>query len=52
MSNIVELKYEEEDLGKLAGFTLLDDDFMTIVFDRNIEVTCRKVMVDGENFER
>lgn len=39
MSDIVELKYEEEDLKMLAGFTLLDDDFMTIVFDRNIEAT-------------
>lgn len=39
MSDIVELKYKEEDLKMLAGFTLLDDDFMTIVFDRNIEAT-------------
>lgn len=39
MSNTVELKYKEEDLKMLAGFTLLDDDFMTIVFDRNIEAT-------------
>ena len=23
----------------LAGFRLLDDDFMTVVFDRNIEAT-------------
>lgn len=37
MSNTVELKYKEEDLKMLACFTLLDDDFMTIVFDRNIE---------------
>lgn len=37
MSDIVKLKYEEEDLKLLAGFTLLDDEFMTIVFDRNIE---------------
>lgn len=39
MSDNVKLKYEEEDLKLLAGFTLLDDDFMTIVFDRNIEAT-------------
>lgn len=39
MSDIVKLKYEEEDLKLLAGFTLLDDDFMTIVFDRNTEAT-------------
>lgn len=29
----------EENLKMLAGFCLLDDDFMTIVFDRNIEAT-------------
>ena len=39
MSNTVELIYREEDLKLLAGFTLLDDDFMSIVFDRNIEAT-------------
>lgn len=39
LGNTVELKYREEDLKLLAGFTLLDDDFMTIVFDRNIEAT-------------
>ena len=39
MSDTVELKYKEEDLKLLAGFTLLDDDFMTIVFDRNIGAT-------------
>jgi len=33
------IKYKEEDLKLLAGFTLLDDDFMTIVFDRNVEAT-------------
>ena len=37
MRDIVDLKYEEEDLKLLAGFTLLDDDFMTVVFDRNTE---------------
>lgn len=37
MNDMVKLKYEEEDLRMLAGFSLLDDDFMTIVFDRNIE---------------
>lgn len=37
MSDIAKFKYKEEDLKMLAGFTLLDDDFMTIVFDRNIE---------------
>lgn len=39
MSDTVRLKHEEEDLKMLAGFTLLDDDFMTFVFDRNIEAT-------------
>lgn len=39
LSDTVKLKYKEEDLKMLAGFTLLDDDFMTIVFDRNIEAT-------------
>lgn len=38
LGDIVKLKYKE-DLKMLAGFTLLDDDFMTIVFDRNIEAT-------------
>ena len=35
----IELKFKEEDLKILAGFRLLDDNFMTIVFDRNIEAT-------------
>jgi hypothetical protein len=35
----VTLKYKEEDLRLLAGFRLLDDSFMTVVFDRNIEAT-------------
>ena len=39
MSDAAELKYKEEELKLLAGFTLLDDDFMTIVFDRNIGAT-------------
>lgn len=39
MSDTVKLKYKKEDLKMLAGFTLLDDDFMTFVFDRNIEAT-------------
>lgn len=39
MGDIVKLKYEEEDLRLPAGFTLMDDDFMTIIFDRNIEAT-------------
>ncbi len=39
MDDIVKLKYREEDLKLLAEFTLLDDDFMTIVFDRNVEAT-------------
>ena len=34
-----ELKYKEEDLRFLEGFNLLDDVFMTVVFDRNIEAT-------------
>lgn len=29
----------EENLKMLANFRLLDDDFMTVVFDRNIEAT-------------
>lgn len=33
------LEHEERQLELLAGLTLLDDDFMTIVFDRNIEAT-------------
>lgn len=32
-------KMMEESLKMLAGFRLLDDDFMTVVFDRNIEAT-------------
>ena len=32
---MVKLKYKEEDLKLLAGLRLLDDDFMTMVFDRN-----------------
>lgn len=39
MSDIVKLKHKAEDLKMLMGFTLLDDDFMTIVFDRNVEAT-------------
>lgn len=34
-----ENKKMEENLKMLAGFRLLDDDFMTMVFDRNIEAT-------------
>ena len=29
----------KENLKMLANFRLLDDDFMTVVFDRNIEAT-------------
>lgn len=38
----------EENLKMLANFRLLDDDFMTIVFDRNIEATelLLKVILD------
>ena len=32
-------KLMEESLKMLAEFRLLDDDFMTVVFDRNIEAT-------------
>lgn len=39
MSDVVKLKQQEEDLELMAGFTLLDDIFMTVVFDRNIEAT-------------
>ncbi len=39
MSDAVKLNGEEENLGLLEGFTLLDDEFMTIVFDRNTEAT-------------
>lgn len=30
---------QEENMKMLAGFRLLDDDFMTVVFDRNNEAT-------------
>lgn len=39
MNDTAALKLKEEDLKLLADFTLMDDDFMTIVFDRNIEAT-------------
>lgn len=39
LSEKAKLKYKDEDLKMLAGFTFLDDDFMTFVFDRNIEAT-------------
>ena len=39
MSEHITLKYREEDLRLLEGFRLLDDDFMTMVFDENIEAT-------------
>ena len=39
MSDTVKLNDEEEKLELLEGFTLLDDEFMTIVFDRNTEAT-------------
>lgn len=39
MSDAVKLNDEEENLELLEGFTLLDDEFMTIVFDRNTEAT-------------
>ena len=39
MSDTVKLNDEEENLELLEGFTLLDDEFMTIVFDRNTEAT-------------
>ncbi len=39
MSDTAKLNNEEENLKLLEGFTLLDDDFMTIVFDRNTEAT-------------
>ena len=39
MSDAVKLNGEEENLELLEGFTLLDDEFMTIVFDRNTEAT-------------
>lgn len=35
----VETKDIGEDLRMIAGFRLLDDDFMTMVFDKNIEAT-------------
>lgn len=31
------VKSRKENIKMLAGFRLLDDDFMTVVFDRNIE---------------
>ena len=39
MSEQIVLKYREEDLRILEGFRLLDDDFMTMVFEENIEAT-------------
>lgn len=33
------VKSRKENIKMLAGFRLLDDDFMTVVFDRNIEAT-------------
>ena len=39
MSDAVKMNGEEENLELLEGFTLLDDEFMTIVFDRNTEAT-------------
>lgn len=39
MDDIVKLQYEEEDLKLLEKLTLLDDEFMTIIFDRNIKAT-------------
>ena len=39
MSDAVKLNDVKENLELLEGFTLLDDEFMTIVFDRNTEAT-------------
>ncbi len=39
MGDVLKLNDEEENLELLEGFTLLDDEFMTIVFDRNKEAT-------------
>lgn|GEM_PF-4057688 len=33
------VKSRKENIKMLAGFRLLDDDFMTVVFDRNIGAT-------------
>lgn len=39
MGDMEKIKNEQENLKLLAGFTLMDDEFMTVVFDRNIEAT-------------
>lgn len=39
VQNIFNSEMTDENLKMLAGFRLLDDDFMTIVFDRNVEAT-------------
>ena len=39
MAEITQQRFNEEDLQILAGFRLLDDDFMTMVFQENIEAT-------------
>ena len=33
------VKSRKENIKMLAGLRLLDDDFMTVVFERNIEAT-------------
>jgi hypothetical protein len=38
-NEVIQPELSEENLKLLAGFRLMDDDFMTIVFDRNIEAT-------------
>lgn len=35
----MDISVERENLRMIAGFRLLDDDFMTMVFDKNIEAT-------------
>ncbi len=39
LDDLVTLKNREEDLKILEGLSLLEDEFMTVVFDRNIEAT-------------
>lgn len=53
MDDIIRLRDKEEDLKLLAGFTLLDDDFMTFVFERNTEATelVLNIILDRNNLK-
>ena len=39
MSDVIKRQFREETLNILAELRLLDDDFMTMIFDENIEAT-------------